>query len=222
MKEENIVCIAIYKPEDITINNHVFENSFAWNEDGAGFLVWDSKRNKLICKTGFFTLEDFLHAFKPYQKKRAVIHFRKVTHGPVNEANCHPFMVNDDLGFVHNGVIRNVKIWDKNFSDTWHFNEAIMKPFIKDYGDIWQHKTFRYLIQKYINKSRLIFMSNTGDYKIYNEAYGIWDSGCWFSNDYYQYDIKDLSANWEKDWPNYRQLQALEEFETEKLLAIAE
>lgn len=189
------MCIIIYKPENIILSKNTLMTSYDWNIDGVGYMYWDSECNRLVIKKGFFDFDSFYKSYKKHQYKRCVIHFRKVTHGVVNEENCHPFVVNDNLAFVHNGVISNTKIYKKERSDTWHFNECILKPMVSDYPDIWKHKTFKYLIQNYIRKSKLVFMNNLGEVKIYNESYGIWESGCWFSNDYYQYDLENIISS---------------------------
>jgi hypothetical protein len=194
LREKNKVCIAIYKPERINIYNEVFQDCFAWHSDGAGFMVHDPHTNSLIMKKGFFTLKSFLKAFEPYRYHKAVIHFRMATHGKTDAPNCHPFMVSDTLGFVHNGMLQNVKEWDKNFSDTWHFNEAIMKKLYESFGvNIAHHRTVRFLIERFIGRNKLIFMDNEGKATIYNEDLGQWDSGCWFSNDTYQYTPQHVS-----------------------------
>lgn len=157
-------------------------------------MVHDPKANKVIMRKGFFTLESFMKAFGPYMEHKAVIHFRMATHGELDADNCHPFMVNDNLGFVHNGQIHNVKEWDKTKSDTWHFNESILKPLHRSFGvDIVKHRTVRHLIERYINRNKLVFMDNLGDVTIYNEELGIWDAGCWFSNDTYQYTPQHIA-----------------------------
>ena len=211
------MCIAILKTKDVTLSDWVFSNSFAWHPDGAGFIVHDEIDNSLTMKKGFFTLEGFMDAFDKYNSNKytAVIHFRKSTHGRKNRENCHPFMVNDNLGFVHNGVIRSVKLYNKGMSDTWHFCESIMRPLVDEYPDIWTSPTMRFLIEEFISGySKLVFLSNEGEYEIYNEDKGIWDDGCWFSNDTYKYDPKNidvLAGNkkaFERVWENHKLTKA--------------
>jgi hypothetical protein len=192
------MCIAIFKPKNKKIKEQTFRNSFIWHQDGAGFLVHDSKRNKLIVKKGFFTVEEFLEAYAPYENQSCVIHFRKATHGEKDAENCHPFLINKNLGFVHNGILSDIRQWDKKKSDTWHFGESVFKPMIKKYNDIWMFPTFRFLVEESIGKgNKFIMMNNKGDVKIFNEKIGFWDNGCWFSNSTYLYDFKDLDPNLE-------------------------
>lgn len=181
------MCIAILKPEKINIKKDILKNCFLHHYDGAGFAVHNPEDNSLIVKKGFFSFEDFWNAYKPFENMKMLIHFRWATHGKHDEENCHPFNVNDNIAFVHNGQIKNVRIWNKDFSDTWHFNEAILKPIIKDFPTILKNKIFCLLLENYIEKgSKLIFLDNEGNHCIVNEAQGVWDSGCWFSNETYE------------------------------------
>lgn len=187
------MCIAIYKPAKVTIYAEVLRDCFCWHSDGAGFVAHDPETNTLIIKKGFFTFKDFMRAFQPYKRHQCLIHFRLATHGKTDTANCHPFMVGDDLAFIHNGVLNSVKEWDKNFSDTWHFNELTLKPLYESYGpSIMNHKTIRFLIERFIGRSKLIFMDSTGKVTIYNEKAGEWNCRCWFSNDTYKYTPQDV------------------------------
>jgi predicted glutamine amidotransferase len=201
------MCIIIYKPENIALETRFIYNSFKHNRHGAGFMAWDSKNDKLIVKKGFFSIEDFLKAFEPYKNSRCILHFRKRSRGAKNEENCHPFMITDDLAFVHNGTIKldKVKIWNRHFSDTWHFCEAFLKPLLSKYRDLWMHKTFGFLIENYITeRNRFAFMDNMGNVKIYNSCNGKWsDNGCWFSNESYKtYKGEDLEGikRWCRGW----------------------
>lgn len=180
------MCIAIYKPKSIRIKHKTLENCFLHHPDGAGYVVHDESTNTLIVKKGFFTVESLWASIKQDMHHNMILHFRWATHGLKDEANCHPFMVNDNLAFIHNGVIRDVRQWNKDFSDTWHFNEAIMKRLVVDYPNIWQNNVMRFLIEQYIGGSKLIFMDNMGNFEIYNEQAGVWDCGCWWSNTSYQ------------------------------------
>jgi predicted glutamine amidotransferase len=204
------MCIAIYKPENKILGIEVVENSFLWHPDGAGFMAHDSKTNTLIVKKGFFTVSDFMDAYLPYAHLRCVLHFRKATHGEKDADNCHPFLINENLAFVHNGVLRDAKMWDKKKSDTWHFGEAIFKPLInKGYGEIWKNKTFRYLIEQTIGTwNKFVMLDNEGNFQIFNEICGVWDAGCWFSNQTYLYSTKDFwddtDADLLKAWANWK------------------
>lgn len=171
------MCIAILKPAGITLFPDTLKNSWDSNPDGAGFMY--AEDGKVVVVKGLMTFEDFLAAYEPHKDKQCVLHFRIATHGGVSEANTHPFAVSDTLGVVHNGVINNIKCdIDPSRSDTWHFVEKIMKPYVKH----WKIAPFKALVECFIGASKLIFLDGEGHYDIYNESYGKWQDGCWFSN----------------------------------------
>lgn len=180
------MCIAIYKPENTFVKKHTLQTCFNNHPDGAGFMVFDHKEERLIHEKGFFSFRKFWRAYKKYKYFRAVIHFRYATHGQTDEKNCHPFLVNENLGFVHNGVL-NVRTDNKDYSDTWHFNENILKPMMNDFPNSWMHVTVKQLIEGFLaERNKLIFMDSKGNVTIYNEELGVWDAECWFSNDTYK------------------------------------
>jgi hypothetical protein len=142
---------------------------------------------ELIVKKGFFTFEDFWQEYSLYELENIVAHFRIGTHGLKNAENCHPFLVNDNLGVAHNGVITEIhKVGSEN-SDTWFFNELVLKPLMSKFPDVWRHKTIKHLIMKKIGSyNKLVFMDNNGNVQIYNAEKGEQDLGCWFSNTDYK------------------------------------
>lgn len=177
------MCIAIYKPEGIKIDRKILERCYNANPDGAGFMYNENK--ELHMHKGFFSFKDFYKDYKQHESKQAVIHFRIKTHGPISTDNCHPFMVNKSLGFVHNGVISG--FGEGDMSDTRHFNEEIVKPLAAKWGNLSLFQpAIKSLIESRIGYSKLIFLDRHGNYDIFNENKGVWDNGVWYSNSSYK------------------------------------
>lgn len=177
------MCIAIYKPENKTIPQSVLQTCFNANPDGAGFLY--SKDKELHLEKGFFTFNDFYEAYKQHENEQAVIHFRIKTHGNINTENCHPFLVNKSLGFIHNGIISG--FGSKDNSDTYHFNDELLKPLIGKYGNkIINDPIVKDLVEDRIGYSKLVFLDRHGNHNIFNEHKGVWDDGIWYSNTSYK------------------------------------
>lgn len=158
------------------------QQCFINNPDGAGFAVLEDDGNLLIEK-GFFTFDSFFESYKPHAKKQALIHFRIKTHGQLDEKNCHPFVLNDDISFIHNGVIHCVPN-NKDKSDTIMFNEEVLQPLINMYGnDILYQKPFQKLLEETIGSSKLAFLDKkTKEFVIINKNLGNEKQGIWFSN----------------------------------------
>ena len=167
------MCIAVWKPQGIELTEETLQNCWNRNPDGAGFMY--AEDGKLNIVKGLMTYNEFEAAYAPHSDKNCVLHFRIATHGGVNPENTHPFIVNDDLAMVHNGIISNVPTPDKTKSDTWHFTEM----YLKKYWFLWKDAEFKSLIESYIGHSKLILMDSTGEVKIYKESLGNWNSDCW-------------------------------------------
>ena len=184
------MCIAIYKPEGKLLSLATLKECYTSNPDGAGFMYAENK--KLHIEKGFFSFQSFYDAFKKHESKQAVIHFRIKTHGKIDTANCHPFAVNNSIGFVHNGVISG--LGDSDFSDTVRFNETILRPLVNKWGNLalFQDPIVN-LLESRIGYSKLVFLDRHGNHKIMNEGKGVWDDGVWFSNTSYKPYVAPVS-----------------------------
>jgi len=202
------MCIAIYKPKDITINKTNLEQSFKANPHGAGFSYIENKTLKT--KKGFFTFEEFWEAFEPHQEKQCLIHFRIRTHGLTNKENCHPFQIKPGLAFIHNGIISGLGSGDQ--SDTSEFNDKILKALASRYGvNALYHPTIKHLIEERIGYSKFVLMDRHGNHSIFNEHKGAWDEGVWYSNTSYKI-VKPLPKittvkNYNSSFPTKWELQ---------------
>jgi len=175
------MCIAIYKPKGVDLPLSIFANCWQIHPDGAGFMY--PKQGKV---TVFKEAHDFqkfkpkllAHLEGPARKQNVVIHFRTATAGQINFANTHPFQVNEQLAFVHNGSMPFENECSDVDSDTKVFCEKYL-----------QHPDFKLTtqslrtIEKYINPSKMIFMDGDGRVSILNEHLGVWEHDCWFSNE---------------------------------------
>jgi hypothetical protein len=176
------MCLAIYKPATTQPDWSAYRNGFAVNDDSWGFAaVVDGT---LVTRCGVGTFEEFREALEPYADKQAIIHFRWATHGKKDTGNCHPFMVSDSLAVIHNGIISIKCDLDKDRSDTWHFNELVLKPMHARDEGFYQRSEVVYTQQLAHSGSKFVFLRADGDYCIWNEDAGDWArDGHWYSND---------------------------------------
>jgi len=180
------MCIAILNTKVATLKKEALKNCWLNNGDGAGILYIDNgvmKTSKELMSFDVF-YETYVQIKKSFGKKNNIlIHFRISTHGLVNESNCHPFLVDDNIGFIHNGMIYNIED-SKLHSDTYMFNENILKnlkPGFEYKADIMD------MLADFIGKgSKLVFLNAQDEYCIVNEEAGHWYMGCWFSNRSYE------------------------------------
>jgi hypothetical protein len=177
------MCIAILNTKKGgLISDESIYNSWENNDMGGG-LLWNKSGKLNVFKTK--TYAEFLSMYKSLRAdndvENIVLHFRIATSGYDGMHNIHPFLVSENLGFVHNGVING--LGDKDYSDTYYFNEMLKNL----HGNFLKNITIIELIENYIGYSKLIFLNNDGRYRIINEHYGHWVGNNWYSNDSYKW-----------------------------------
>jgi glutamine amidotransferase len=135
---------------------------------------------------GFKSFEKFYRKYRRYENEYPesdfVIHFRIATHGDISQTNCHPFYVNQNVGFAHNGILSCVEV-PKNsvLSDTQIFCRQVLKTFPTDFLNRPEYrKLLKFIAEK--ENSKFVFMTNENDICICNESAGEWIDGCWYSN----------------------------------------
>lgn len=172
------MCIAIVKPAGKWVSKDALYHSFLANPNGAGYAFL--KDGEVIIKKGFFSFKDF---FKAYSKDvtadvPAMAHFRIATRGPKDEANCHPFAI-DNGALMHNGPCLNYKHCngDKDRSDSRQFAEDMVKTLSFD-----TIKAILPIISGFAGSEKIAFMFTNGEFLIANETEGLWSEGCWYSN----------------------------------------
>jgi predicted glutamine amidotransferase len=179
------MCLAIYKPADTAPDWNAYENGHYTNDDSWGFAV--VVNGDIITRCGLGKFEEFREAFEPYADRQAIIHFRWATHGSTTEANCHPFMVAADLAMIHNGVIRIKCNLHNDRSDTWHFNELVLKPMHQRDPEFFMRSDVIFSQELAHASSKFCFLRADGTYEIWNAADGVWGKdGHWYSNDSYE------------------------------------
>lgn len=159
---------------------------------------------KLNVEKGYFGFRRFYKRFRVLERAHPdsafVLHFRIATSGTVSEGCCHPFNVNKDLAFVHNGIFTG--LGTTILSDTQVFNMQVLQRLPDNFIDESEVLT---ALSKYVDKSfsKLILLNNKQDYVIIGESSGYWENKVWFSNSGYKYGAQKIIgfdtnnyANW--------------------------
>jgi len=122
-----------------------------------------------------------------------LIHFRIATHGLTPEY-LHPFFVSDSVGFIHNGIIFG--LGSKDRSDTAEFADLLSCISIDNVATL-DNPFIEESIYRFIETdNKLIFLDETGDYRIFNEGVGEWVDGNWYSNKSHTYDSLDFDRGY--------------------------
>ena len=179
------MCIIATIPQKIQIQKSTLKRCWDNNPHGGGFMFTDGKKVQTFKEMTSFKRywREFLAKREEFPNSTFVCHFRISTHGKINETNCHPFNVNDKLGFVHNGIIRNAPI-SADYSDTYMFNVSILQTLPTNFTD---NLAIMVLLKEYIGSgSKLCFLSADNNVSFVNESAGVWDEGVWYSNGGYK------------------------------------
>jgi len=182
------MCIIVYLPIDKTIDKERFMQCASTNRDGFGMMyVVNNKLIKLhtLDKDRFY--ETYSRVSKDHGSKTPIaMHFRLSTGGKKDINNCHPFVITDNIAFMHNGILTQHKSTD-DYCDTYIFCKEVLQGL--DF-DFMHNKTALYLIKKYIGFSnKMLFMNNLGEVEIINDVAGKWIDGIWYSSYVYGMDF---------------------------------
>lgn len=176
------MCIIIAAPKNVTLKRKTLLNCWLGNNDGGGFAYVTDEGLQIFKELESFEkfYGEYIRIKELYPKSNMLIHMRIATHGSVIEENCHPFYVNKDLVFAHNGIIREIDIpKNRDVSDTVMFNETILQGLEKGFE---KKESVRKLLENFIGYSKLCFLTSDNEFYFANEEKGISENGCWFSN----------------------------------------
>lgn len=199
------MCIIVYQKSGEHVGKRTLRRCWAGNPDGAGFM-W-AEDGKVEISKGHFTFRSLYRTYRAQQRLTPdadfVLHFRIQTSGGMDYANCHPFRLAVDLGFVHNGILATVDVPPQSIiSDTGIFCRDILgmmkDGFLESPGVV-------HLLEVYAvaNASKFIFLDGRGNVTISNEDAGVWDGGIWYSGKAYQSIVACYTANFEDRWKEW-------------------
>jgi len=180
------MCIIASIKSNQQISKETLKRCWDNNPHGGGFMFTTGSKVET-----FKEMTSFKRYYRAFCEKRTayphsnfVCHFRISTHGKINETNCHPFNVNNKLGFVHNGIIRNSTV-SPDYSDTYMFNEEILKQLPDNFTS---NQAILDLLKEYIGSgSKLCFLASDNSITYVNHEAGQTDeNGVWFSNGGYK------------------------------------
>lgn len=225
------MCIAILLPSGKAIDKDTLITCNIANPDGFGFAYFNED-NKICIKKEvdekkiLKRIDKFIEIREIYIDKPFLVHFRIATHGKISKRCTHPFVVNDETIFCHNGILRYDYGVDRMSldSDTMMFNKNILQRLEKNCLRKMiegKNNVLFNLMEGYIGSgNKMILLNKDGNFKIINEKAGVWDNGIWYSNTSYKPKPKvtviDYSGSWwnsgyygqywdeqEKRWKDY-------------------
>lgn len=174
------MCLIIVNRKEV-LSREIFKNAFELNRDGMGLMF--AQDNKIEIVKELKNINRFYNMYKEarllFKSATICIHFRTATSGRNDLKNQHPFFINKNLAFMHNGVIAQLSSSRLAECDTFLFNELYLKKlpatFLENEGYIEKIKNF-------IGYSKLVFLNSSGKVNFVNENLGAWDEKeNWFS-----------------------------------------
>lgn len=206
------MCIAIYLPAGKELSEETLKICNDANPDGMGFAFFNDKNEMIINKEVepkkiLRKIKLFPIIRKNFINRPFLVHFRIATHGKISKPCCHPFRVDSDTVFCHNGILRQeygLSIQSK-ISDTMMFNKSILQRIEKkDLDRMMESKNdvLRDLLEGYIGSgNKMVILNSKDQYVILNEHLGVWDNGIWFSNSSYKVIRYTQPAKyWQQSW----------------------
>lgn len=129
------MCVIVLKEENGKLNTGIFDQCWARNGDGGGFVAIEN--GKVTMEKGIMKKEDFLEKVKPFFGKgsQLILHFRIQSRGGVSSGLTHPFDCSQDNSKVkrylfHNGTVKALSSLPPGSSDT-----SVLAEFLKVLND---------------------------------------------------------------------------------------
>ena len=180
-----IIVISEKKPLELAS----FMDFAQFNQDGAGIMVArDGKVHTHVTLDG----PKAVHAkyLELYRKGDPMfLHYRMKTHGAIDLANTHPYLVyrhedGKELWMMHNGVLRMGNAKNVQMSDTWNFIQQRLQTLTKEYPKWFMNEDLIQWLGDFIGNNRFVFLDSDGDYNIVNaQQWSMHDEHC-YSNEY--------------------------------------
>ena len=199
------MCVIVTKEMNQKMpSKETLKQCFLANPDGCGFMY--NYENEVYIEKGFMTFESFYARLKELDeqiglKKRAVVfHFRISTSGLIDEGNCHPYPIcNDirvmrstylkckDVAFCHNGIIRDYTPKSKLINDTQCFGIHVLDKFYELNHEFYKDKDICRML-KLLCKSKLCFLNSDGEIYYIGDFVDVKGNSC--SNNYFTFCSK--------------------------------
>lgn len=192
------MCIAILN-NGKKITRQELSNCWVSNDDGAGMLYIDNGKLAIFKQPNrdgynvsgrdfdtFVKEYDRIYKLSKASNMPILIHFRIATHG-LDPAYLHPFLVSDNVGLIHNGIIYGYGTRD--VSDTYEFTAELAtlpESLTRNVEFLDNQFISNAILDKLDSSNKVVFMDSTGDYRVFNAQLGHWSNGNWFSNDAYK------------------------------------
>lgn len=179
------MCIAILNKVG-TLPKEYIQNSWDNNYHGAGLAFSDGTR--IVTYKTDTNADNFYKKYKKYRKQYPdvpfLLHFRISTHGTISVDNLHPFVINDNVALIHNGM---VDLTDHSKTDHRSDTRYLCEEILANMPDGWHRSSgVHKLIGEVGGWSKFVLLDIDHNYSIIGEDAGHWADDNWYSNNSYK------------------------------------
>jgi hypothetical protein len=195
------MCVIIHRTANAIIPPEKIESACIVNADGFGLAIVDRGKIELVKEFNpkGNDPERVLKLLEEAKDLDLLLHLRFTTVGAKNIDNCHPFIVTKheedgiDIVMAHNGTISSFNIVGNDFSDSYMFNEMIIRPLIErsllssdvEPETILQDDFVQLVLEEFVPSSSVVsFLDSNGKSLHIHENNGFEHEGWWSSNNY--------------------------------------
>lgn len=192
------MCVIIARAPNVDIDPEKIESACIVNNDGYGFTVINDGKFDTYKNVAPNKAAELIKRLEDAKDQMVMVHLRFRTDGDISLENCHPFTVTTkddhgiDIQLMHNGVISDFSGGKDEYSDTYRFNELILKPLfirslkaLEDPSKWASDPTISMIVHKYAGAGNVFTIYDTdGNSLVTNKARGVEHKGWWASNAY--------------------------------------
>lgn len=211
------MCLLIVTTPETKFTAADHNDYFSSNADGLGVMVADNGTITVhkILPNNVAEIVEFL---KPFEGKAVAMHYRMATHGNIDLAQCHPYLLLDadsghEMWLMHNGVLSHGNDLDKTKSDTYQYIETHLRPLLDPRlggnPELIFNEVFQDILGDSIGSSnKFVVMDGSGRIATINKSSGVKHNAAWYSNTYawdsnaagfgYKSTFKGSSSYWGK------------------------
>lgn len=179
------MCLLVSQPAPTSFTDDFLIDVYSKNADGLGVMY--AEAGKLhVYKALPANKQDFIDFYRVHAEGRACVwHARMRTHGEIDQDNCHPYRVTDDIYLAHNGILSAGNSADHTKSDTWHFIKNVLRPALSGDPSLIEDPEWVDFMGCVIGGSnKFAILRSDGASCIINRRSGVEFCNSWLSNTY--------------------------------------